>query len=243
MPAPGRSAFATRPDAFVASEGVDVPLAIAVDSLRQGILVFDASGHVLSANATARRTIESCADVRLVAMPGVPFGRLRLRVRRTASQLQLERALRESASRVPTLATATNRDPRGTHAVVLSDDSGRARLILQLSPIPSTIGGRATDERPAVIGLLIDRGTVPVLDPQVLCDLFGLTDAESRVAGAYLRVDTVKDVAAMLGVSVNTVKTHLGSVYVKTGCTRQAQLVRLLMSLSEMADEPPDAAR
>jgi DNA-binding CsgD family transcriptional regulator len=58
------------------------------------------------------------------------------------------------------------------------------------------------------------------------------------VAEAYLRVDTVKEVGVMLGVSANTIKTHLAAVYQKTGCTRQAQLVRLLMSLSEISDEP-----
>jgi DNA-binding CsgD family transcriptional regulator len=135
-----------------------------------------------------------------------------------------------------TLQATLSREPRAPLALVLSSEQGQPGLILQLSPMPChTL--RTDKGQPAVLGVLIDRCSAPSLEPSMLRDLFGLTDAESRVAGAYLRVDTVKDVAQLLGVSANTVKTHLAAVYMKTGCTRQAQLVRLLMALSELGDE------
>ncbi len=216
----------------------DPILALAVDTLRQGLILFDTNGHVLSTNAAARRAIELRPEIELATSPEPPHDRILLRLRRSALQLKLERALRACAAPAPhplSLGAATSREPRPVQALILSFEQGQPGLILQLSPMSPSTDGRPAQA--AVLGVLIDRGQVPSLDPAVLRDLFGLTDAESRVAEAYLRADTVKDVAAILGVSANTVKTHLAAAYLKTGCTRQAQFVRLLMSLSDLNDE------
>lgn len=222
----------------------DSLLALAVDTLRQGLILFDAAGYVVGANAAARRTIEQHPELEFAASPEPPHDRTRLQIRRSALQLKLERALKAcggSASGSLTFQAALSRDAKATQALVLTFDNGQPGLILQLSTMPAT--NREDSGRPVVLGVLIDRSSPASLEPSMLRDLFGLTEAESRVAEAYLRVDTVKDVAQLLGVSANTVKTHLAAVYLKTGCTRQAQLVRLLMSLSEASDETgPDRA-
>ncbi|MEI7443809.1 MAG: helix-turn-helix transcriptional regulator [Burkholderiales bacterium] len=239
------ASVASGEDAPASSNG-DSLLALAVDTLRQGLILFDESGYVVGANATARRTVAQHADLEFAASPEPPHDRMRLQVRRSALQLKLERALRACASTGSgpgslTLQAALSREPRPSQALVLTFDHGQPGLILQLSAMPSPARGDAG--QPVVLGVLIDRSSPASLEPAMLRDLFGLTEAESRVAEAYLRVDTVKDVAQLLGVSANTVKTHLASVYLKTGCTRQAQLVRLLMSLSEASDEPVSQRR
>jgi DNA-binding CsgD family transcriptional regulator len=219
----------------------DPMLAMAVDTLKQGLLLFDAGGHVLSANAAARRAIQVRPEIELVTSPEPPHDRILLRLRRTALQLKLERALRACAAGqgapVASPQIGTPRGPRAPQALILTFEQGQPGLILQLSPMPPASQGRLIGSEPAVLGVLIDRMHVPKLDPTMLRELFGLTEAESRVTEAYLRADTVKEVASILGVSVNTVKTHLAAAYLKTGCTRQAQLVRLLMSLSDLSDD------
>lgn len=87
--------------------------------------------------------------------------------------------------------------------------------------------------QPAVLGTLVDRARDLRLDTDRLCTLFGLSVSSARVAEAYLRADTVKDAARELGISTNTVKSHLAVVYDRTGCSRQSQLLRLLMSLAQ----------
>ncbi len=42
-------------------------------------------------------------------------------------------------------------------------------------------------------------------------------------------------IASMIGVTANTLKTQLASIYRKTGTSRQAQLVRVLSQLSMAA--------
>jgi len=219
-------------------------LALAVDTLKQALLLFDATGHVLSANASARRAIEARPEIQITHSPEPPHEKIRLQLRRSAQQLKLERALRACAAQRAhslSLQAAVSREIRPAQALILTYEQGQPGLILQISPLPPhppRTDGRA---EAAMLGVLIDRSNTPSLDPTMLRDLFGLTAAESRVAEAYLRADTVKDVAALLGVSANTVKTHLAAAYLKTGCTRQAQLVRLLMSLSDLTDETPRA--
>jgi DNA-binding CsgD family transcriptional regulator len=213
-----RSASAAAPaDDVPSSVAGDPLLALAVDTLKQGLILFDATGHVIGANAAARRSIDQREEIELAASAEPPHDRIRLRMPQP-------------------------RELRAVQALVLTFEHGQPGLILQLSPIVPQTLPNAPLPQASVLGVLIDRCTSPALEPMMLRDLFGLTDAESRVAEAYLRVDTVKEVAALLGVSANTIKTHLAAVYLKTGCTRQAQLVRLLMALSEVSDEAGTAS-
>jgi len=71
----------------------------------------------------------------------------------------------------------------------------------------------------------------------ILRALFGLTPAESRLALLLCDGHTPRQIADLIGVSTNTLKTQLTSIYRKTGTSRQSQLVRLLGSV--MPIEPP----
>ncbi len=244
MLAPTRSARAVAPAEDALSSAAGYPLlALAVDTLKQGLVLFDETAHVIGVNTAARRSIDLCDGVELSASTEPPHGRIRLRVRHGAAQLKLERALRACltpASPGPqplSVQALPARDPRQAHALVLTVENGQPGLILQLSSIAPLSLPHSPRPHACVLGVLIDRRASPTLEPGMLRDLFGLTEAESRVAEAYLRFDTVKEVGQMLNISANTVKTHLAAVYQKTGCTRQAQLVRLLMSLSEISDD------
>lgn len=77
-----------------------------------------------------------------------------------------------------------------------------------------------------VVATPIDHGAVP--GAQVLQGLFDLTPAEARIAAAIGEGQTVEVIAAAGGVSRETVRSHLKSVLVKVGVSRQVDLVRLL---------------
>ncbi len=61
--------------------------------------------------------------------------------------------------------------------------------------------------------------------------LYALTPAEARVLQATLELETVAKMADALGVAPSTVKTHLSSIFGKTGASRRATLVKAVMSL------------
>jgi DNA-binding CsgD family transcriptional regulator len=58
--------------------------------------------------------------------------------------------------------------------------------------------------------------------------LHGLTVAETQLAEALLLGLTPADIAGQRNVSMPTIRTQLGSLFAKTGATRQAELVKLL---------------
>ena len=62
--------------------------------------------------------------------------------------------------------------------------------------------------------------------------LFDFTPAEARVAISLGEGASVNDTAHRLGVSRETVRTHLRAIFSKTGVSRQSALVRLLAGLS-----------
>jgi DNA-binding CsgD family transcriptional regulator len=68
--------------------------------------------------------------------------------------------------------------------------------------------------------------------PEMIAEIFKLTPSELRVLLATVEVGGGRDVAEALGISDNTVKTHLKRLYAKTGATRQADLVKLLAKFS-----------
>jgi DNA-binding CsgD family transcriptional regulator/PAS domain-containing protein len=61
--------------------------------------------------------------------------------------------------------------------------------------------------------------------------LYALTPAEVRVLQATLELDTVAKMADALGVAPSTVKTHLSSIFGKTGASKRTALVKAVMSL------------
>ena len=85
---------------------------------------------------------------------------------------------------------------------------------------------------------------IPACTASALSDLYGLTRAEARVAQALLRTCNVGEVAATLGLSRNTVRTHLRNVWHKTGTGRATELVRRLASsvTARVLCAPPGAA-
>jgi DNA-binding CsgD family transcriptional regulator len=62
-----------------------------------------------------------------------------------------------------------------------------------------------------------------------------LTEAERRVAYLIAYGNTNKSTAKSLGISINTVGTHLRSIYAKLGIQSRVQLANRLRELGEIA--------
>jgi DNA-binding CsgD family transcriptional regulator len=58
----------------------------------------------------------------------------------------------------------------------------------------------------------------------------GLAPAEARFVGALIAGQTMADYAETTGVTVNTLKTQLRHIFLKTGHNRQADLIRAVLA-------------
>jgi DNA-binding CsgD family transcriptional regulator len=100
--------------------------------------------------------------------------------------------------------------------------------------LPLTSGRRrqAAGAYAAVAAVFIRKTLPNALSPlEQIAKLHKLTAGEVRVLDAVLKVDGVRAIAEMLGVSQATVKTHLQNLFRKTGTKRQSELVKLVAGL------------
>jgi len=86
-----------------------------------------------------------------------------------------------------------------------------------------------SDERAAVV-LFVSRSDpkdAPVI--AAFAERFRLTRQETRVMKTLVEAGSVPMAADILGISPSTARTHVTSIFDKTGVRRQAELLRLLI--------------
>lgn len=114
------------------------------------------------------------------------------------------------------------------------------RLALHVNPV--TV--RQMDlsaRRVAALVLVVDPLSQPRIDPDLVAETLGLTLAESRVATALAEGSNVRDIAAATRRKESTVRWFIRQIYEKQGISRQADLVRLGLSLAEISRSTPKA--
>jgi DNA-binding CsgD family transcriptional regulator len=91
--------------------------------------------------------------------------------------------------------------------------------------------------------LIVTQASRPaVASLEVIQGLFDLTPAEARVARGIATGDTIEDLAIKAGVAVGTIRQQLKSVFSKTGVSRQAELVGMLVGSALDGNGRKDAA-
>jgi DNA-binding CsgD family transcriptional regulator len=68
----------------------------------------------------------------------------------------------------------------------------------------------------------------PCASQEALQGMFGLTASEAAIASALADGQSPNDIAASSRITLNTIRTHIKSVFTKTGTNRQPELVALL---------------
>ncbi len=82
----------------------------------------------------------------------------------------------------------------------------------------------------AAVVLIVDPEARPRLDPQRVASVLGLTRAEAKVAAALAEGYSVRDIAAAIHRAESTVRWNIKRIHAKLGVTRQADLVRMVLS-------------
>ena len=118
--------------------------------------------------------------------------------------------------------------------MVLRSACGSPYFILHVKPtVPreSVYGGRHV----AALMLLVEQGRQPLLDPELVASALGLTPTESLVAVWLAEGKTVREIAVATGRKETSVYWRLRQIYSKHGISRQAALVRLVLSIAAFA--------
>jgi DNA-binding CsgD family transcriptional regulator len=105
-------------------------------------------------------------------------------------------------------------------------------LSLTVSPLreaPSGTLGLSEAHRPVAVVFVSDPDAEDTPSSVLLRRLFDLTGREAALAGLLVRGLDLREASEEMGVSLTTVRTHLGQVFVKTNTHRQSELIRLLL--------------
>jgi DNA-binding CsgD family transcriptional regulator len=191
-----------------------------LNRLSHGVFIFNTAGRLMLANAAAENFLRQ--------RDGLSLDRGELR---TASGSDTATLRRLMASAVRT-SKGTGTSAGGT--LVLSRPSGRRpfRVVVASISVPRFVLG---PEPPAAIVFVTDPERTPLPSEGEIRALFGLTKAEARLAKTLVDGLSLETAARQLGLRVGTLRTRLKSIFEKTGCHRQADLVRLIL-VSTVAD-------
>lgn len=189
-----------------------------LDRIACGVMLVRPDGKIVAMNESAERII-AVAD-------GLGFSNGEL----VASSCQVSVALAEA---IASAATGKN----GGDLIVRRPSSAHAYQIFTL-PLSSASTVNWPGAPSAAI-LISDRGDIVELPARAVAELYGLSPAETTVAIEVARGGGLAAVAARLGLSRNTVKTHLSHVFEKTGTNRQMELARLFLKGPAMLPETP----
>lgn len=187
-------------------------LSDALDLSPLGVFFLDDKGTIRYANRTAERMVAQSLGV--VVKDG-----------------RLAAYWPDAARRLDTLlkaATAPEAELRRGGTMALPSPKRTLPLSLTVAPVTSERLSFFTRGRSVVVCIsdLEMGGSIP---EQSLRDLFLLTRGEARVAMALFEGFSTKEVAQNLGLSVNTVRVHMSSIFNKTGTNRQSDFLRLML--------------
>ena len=190
----------------------------ALDNLQQGFLLVDAEARPVFINLVARALLDARDGLRLES--GALF----------AADADDGRALRGIIASCAAEASATT----GIGGeVTLRRASGRRPLDILVMPARHETAvatmSWAIARRPVAIVLVSDPDKEIRARIDSLRERFGFTPAEAILALEIVKGDGRQATADRLGISVGTARSHLSKIFHKTGVTRQAELVRLLL--------------
>lgn len=126
------------------------------------------------------------------------------------------------------LATHEVRLPGVLPGMSVSRPSGRPDLGIAVRAAPPTEWSEPSS-RPAALVIIRDPEARVVASREQLKRLYGLTNAEASLALRLIEGCTVGEAAKRLNVSRNTARSQIRAIFVKTGVTRQTDLLRLLL--------------
>jgi DNA-binding CsgD family transcriptional regulator len=117
-------------------------------------------------------------------------------------------------------------------ALPLTNGSSKEPWFAHVLPLTSSRRQQIGVSYSAVAAVFIRKNEPNELSPlDGIAKLYQLRASEVRVLDAVLKVSGVKEIAALLGLSQATVKSHLRQLFLKTKTKRQSDLVKLVAGL------------
>jgi DNA-binding CsgD family transcriptional regulator len=188
----------------------------ALDLLDIGLVVCNASGHVLIANQTAGHILRN-RDGLEIDRDGM------LQSTHTSSSALselVERVARDGQNGEAFSPDAALSVSRGPH---------KRALTLQVHPAKADMSSVPPSQQAAALVMIVDSARPVQAAASELRQLYGLTSTEARLANLLMEGRDLDECCDQLGIQRSTVRMHRRNLFSKIGVRRQSELVSLLM--------------
>jgi DNA-binding CsgD family transcriptional regulator len=184
-----------------------------IDFIELAIILTDPLGQIVYANKGGQRLLNTSTAIQQCR------GRLTASSRRSAGDLQS--ALAVAGGQVAQV-------PKHGVVVPLYDLDGVVEAVSWVLPLRMQRPGAPTASRRSYVMIVTRQlSNESAISIEFFTRCYGLTKAERRLLEMLASGMTILDAGEALDVSANTARTHLRSLFAKTGTHRQAELVRL----------------
>ena len=186
----------------------------ALEKLSVGMIAVDAQATLLFANPTAERLLR--AGLGLTCRQGC------LGAADPTKDGELRRLIQQAG------LAALGKPSEAGGVLALPRPAGRplSLLVCPLRPHALTLGPSV----PAALLIFSDPDASPATSTQALIELYGLTPAEARLMAALVDGERLEDYADRHQISINTARTQSKQIFAKTGHSRQADLIREVLT-------------
>jgi DNA-binding CsgD family transcriptional regulator/PAS domain-containing protein len=189
-------------------------LELALDALTVGVFLLDHKGRVVHMNQAGEHQVKAGSALRV-------------------SNHRLAASSKEAQSELFAVITATAQSDlakAGGRAIVLPSVDG-AGYVANVLPLDAGERRKLLAPFAAVTAVFVqDPAVVPMMPGEAFAKMHGLTGAELRVLLTLAPGLNLKEAAEILGIGEGTARSHLHRIFAKTGTSRQAELLRLLMA-------------
>ena len=201
---------------LVRAETRDTTVTALLDNPRIGVLHLDRRGQIIAVNDRARSILRHGNG--LSDRDGV------LRARKPDDQLRLEGLVADALPASGAVAVSGS--------MLLGRSYGSPPFVVHVKPVAVPQPNYGARHIAALI-LIIEPRSQHRIDPDLVARTLGLTPMESRVAVWLAEGKSVRDMAEATGRTQGSIYWHLKQIYQKQPISRQADLVRLVLSITE----------
>lgn len=180
-----------------------------------GALTLDAGGRITTSNAAAKIILQSNR--------GLTLRDDQLHARDPRQNQELKQAIDQALKR--------SEKAESEHFGVglrIEEHPGKPQLDIVIKPIREDAYDGANLAPRVVVYLNDCEQSQLELNAEMLCKIYSMTPCEAQVSAHLAEGKTQAQVAELLGVSINTVKTHLRGIYDKLDAKNQSQVVAIL---------------
>lgn len=189
---------------------------LALNTSHIGAALVSSDAQLMLANDVADHLLANGGGLRIVG------GRLQ------AESVDETRALLAEIKRCA-LAQAPEPDLQNYVPMAFSRRDHALPLTIIVRPGPGYFPLRQPNRRTAIL-VLRDPAAQAAWPAHTLARLFGLSAAEALLASKLAKGASLEEAATELGISRNTVRSQLQSIFLKTGINRQSDLIRALLN-------------